>query len=245
MKIKLILPACWNELTEKQFQKIVMLISTTEPSLKQHLKVFKILCNYKWWQFKKHSKIRVILSQVPMSELFNSFDYIYKENNRTVFIPEIKVGSKTYFAPMDRIINLSATEFAVADDLHIGYRKTKDVEYLQNLFHTIYTEAPERPLFNKLNLPKLINKKVPLSILLATELTYFGCKNHIAKRYHKAFPVGSGPSSGNKNGFGKVIQQMAKGDLSKLPIIENINIYKFLDQFQDDIEMIQQAKMKK
>ena len=245
MKINLNIPQSWNELNQKQFERIALLFSTAEPSLIRDIKLLKILVDAKWWQLKKKANLRLFLFQVPYSEWKHFIDFLLKENNRTNFIPVIKVGKKTYFAPADRIQNLDAEEFSVADDLHIRFRETQNPEYLQYLFHVLYSETEERKPFDKNKLEKQINKKVPMATLVITEMTYFGCKNYIATKFKKAFPKSNKKETGPRKGFGKVIQAMAKGDLSKLPIIERTNIYKFMQQFQDDIEEYNKQKIKK
>ena len=245
MKINLNIPQSWNELNQKQFERIALLFSTAEPSLIRDIKLLKILVDAKWWQLKKKANLRLFLFQVPYSEWKHFIDFLLKENNRTNFIPVIKVGKKTYFAPADRIQNLDAEEFSVADDLHIRFRETQNPEYLQYLFHVLYSETEERKPFDKNKLEKQINKKVPMATLVITEMTYFGCKNYIANKFKKAFPKPTKKEKGTRKGFGKVIQAMAKGDLSKLPIIERTNIYKFMQQFQDDIEEYNKQKIKK
>ncbi|UOX32427.1 hypothetical protein LXD69_10220 [Flavobacterium sediminilitoris] len=246
MRININIPAKWNELNQKQFERIALLISTSDASLIRDIRLLKVLFNFKWYHFKKSANFYYFLSQVPYSEWKKYIAFILTDNNRTKFEPIIKVGKKLYYGPMDRIINLTADEFAVADDLHIRFRETKDIEFAQNLFHVLYQEQPQRKLFNKLDLPGQINKAVSNETLLATEIAYFGCKNHIANKFKKAFPKSkAGASSKNRTGFGKIIQQMAKGDLSKTPIIKQTNIYEFLFQFQDDIETMQKAKSKK
>ena len=245
MKINLNIPQSWNELNQKQFERIALLFSTAEPSQIRDIKLLKILVDAKWRQLKKKANLRLFLFQVPYSEWKGFIEFLLKENNRTNFIPVIKVGNKTYFAPADRIQNLDAEEFSVADDLHIRYRETQNPEYLQYLFHVLYSETEERKPFDKNKLEKKINKKVPMATLVITEMTYFGCKNYIATKFKKAFPKSTKKETGPRKGFGKVIQAMAKGDLSKLPIIERTNIYKFMQQFQDDIEEFQKQKTKK
>ena len=245
MKINLNIPQSWNELNQKQFERIALLFSTAEPSLIRDIKLLKILVDAKWWQLKKKANLRLFLFQVPSSEWKGFIEFLLKENNRTHFIPVIKVGKKTYFAPADRIQNLDAEEFSVADDLHIRFRETQNPEYLQYLFHVLYSETEERKPFDKNKLEKQINKKVPMATLVITEMTYFGCKNYIANKFKKAFPKPTKKEKGTRKGFGKVIQAMAKGDLSKLPIIERTNIYKFMQQFQDDIEEYNKQKIKK
>lgn len=245
MKINLNIRQSWNELNQKQFERIVLLFSTAEPSLLRDIKLLKILVDAKWWQLKKKANLRLFLFQVPYSEWKHFIDFLLKENNRTNFIPVIKVGKKTYFAPADRIQNLDAEEFAVADDLHIRFRETKNPEYLKYLFHVLYSSTEERKPFDKNKLEKQINNKVPIEVLMITEMTYFGCKNYIANKFPKAFPKSNKKETGPRKGFGKVIQAMAKGDLSKLPTIERTNIYKFMQQFQDDIEEYNKQKIKK
>lgn len=245
MKINLNIPQSWNELNKKQFERIALLFSTAEPSLIRDIKLLKILVDAKWWQLKKKANLRLFLFQVPYSEWKHFIEFLLKENNRTNFIPVIKVGKKTYFAPADRIQNLDAEEFSVADDLHIRFRETQNPEYLQYLFHVLYSETEERKPFDKNKLEKQINPKIPMATLVITEMTYFGCKNYIANKFKKAFPKPTKKETGPRKGFGKVIQAMAKGDLSKLPIIERTNIYKFMQQFQDDIEEYNKQKIKK
>jgi hypothetical protein len=245
MKINLNIPTSWNELNQKQFERIVLLFSTVEPSLMRDIKLLKILVDAKWWQLKKKAQFRWFLFQVPYSEWKQFIEFLLKENNRTKFVPVIKVGKKKYFAPSDRIQNLDAEEFAIADDLHIRFRETRNIDFLKYLFHVLYSEAEERKPFDKNKLEKQINPKVPVEVLLITEMTYFGCKNYIAEKFKKAFPKSTKKESGKRQGFGKVIQAMAKGDLSKLPTIERTNIYKFLQQFQDDIEEYNKQKTKK
>lgn len=245
MKINLNIPQSWNELNQKQFERIALLFSTAEPSQIRDIKLLKILVDAKWWQLKKKANLRLFLFQVPYSEWKHFIEFLLKENNRTNFIPVIKVGKKTYFAPADRIQNLDAEEFSVADDLHIRYRESKNPEYLQYLFHVLYSETEERKPFDKNKLEKQINKKIPMATLVITEMTYFGCKNYIANKFKKSFPKSTKKETGPRKGFGKIIQAMAKGDLSKLPTIERTNIYKFLQQFQDDIEEYNKQKIKK
>lgn len=245
MKINLNIPTSWNELSQKQFEKIALLFSSVEPSLIRDIKAFKILVDAKWWQLKKKAQLRWFLFQVPHSEWLQFIYFLLKENNRTVFVPVIKAGKKIYFSPADRIQNLDAEEFSVADDLHIRYRETQNIDYLKYLFHVLYSETEKRQSFDKNNLEKQLNPKVPVEVLLITEMTYFGCKNYIVNKFPKVFPKSIKKTKGARIGFGKVIQSMTKGDLSKLSIIERTNIYKFLQQFQDDIEEFNKQKSKK
>lgn len=250
--IKITLPKSWNELTNRQLERLALLFSTTQPSAKFDIAVLFILLDIKWWQYIKKAKVRIVLWNVPMSEIRKNYNFIYTKNDRTSFLPFLKIKSynlkhKIFFAPQDRIANLTCDEFAVADDLHIKWRETKEVEYLHYLAAVLYTNTKKRPDFDKNELHDKAKafSRVPIEKLLAIEITYFGCKNNIVKRFPKAFPKANPEASGTKNkkyGFGKVILSMAKGDLSKLETIKKVNIFAFLEQFEDDL--IQAAKQK-
>jgi hypothetical protein len=247
--INITLPKSWNELSIIQLERISKLFYTTSPGAVFDLQILYILLDVKWWQFIEKAKIRIVLWNVPMSELRENYNFIYSKIDRTSFPPFLKIKnqkslinnlkSKLFFAPQDRLANLTAKEFAVADDLHIKWRETKNVEYLHYLAAVLYTKTKTRTVFDKNELHDKAKpfSKVPLRKLLAMEIAYFGCKKAIEKRFPKVFPKtvhGSGTPK-KKYGFGKVILAMAKGDLSKLEIIERVNIYAFLEQFEEDI----------
>lgn len=254
--IKIILPKSWNELTNRQLERLALLFSTTQPSAKFDIAVLFILLDIKWWQYIEKAKVRIVLWNVPMSEIRKNYNFIYTKNDRTVFLPFLKIKNQKslinnqksiVFPPQDRIANLTCDEFAVADDLHIKWRETKNVEYLHYLAAILYTRTKKRPDFdkNELHDKAKVFSRVPIEKLLAIEIAYFGCKNNIVKRFPKAFPKANPEASGTKNkkyGFGKVILSMAKGDLSKLETIKKVNIFAFLEQFEEDL--IQAAKQK-
>ena len=250
--IIIILPKSWNELTNRQLERLALLFSTTQPSAKFDIAVLFILLDIKWWQYIEKAKVRIVLWNVPMSELRKNYDFVYSKNDRTIFLPFLKPKTRslrpnTFFAPQDRLANLTCDEFAVADDLHIKWRETKKIEYLHYLAAVLYAKTKKRPDFDKNELHEKAKPFSRLSIekLLAIEIAYFGCKNNIVKRFPKAFPKANPEASSIKNkkyGFGKVILSMAKGDLSKLETIKKVNIYAFLEQFEEDL--IQAAKQK-
>lgn len=238
MKINITIPESWDSMSQKQFEKIAFLFHTQQTDVSFYIKLFYLLTACKWWQFRKKARVRTVLRNCPLSDLHKNYEYIFKENNRTLF-PDVKIKRTRYTAPQSRIANLTADEFAIADDLHINFRETKNIEYLHYLAAVLYTPTKNRPPFDKNALHEMA---VPFSKLsprklFAIELAYFGCKNNLVKRFPKAFPK---PAEGvskpsKKYGFSKVILSMAKGDLSKLESIKRVNIYTFLEQFEEDL----------
>ena len=237
--IKINIPKSWDEMSETQFEKIAFHFNTTETNVKFYIKLFFLLTNAKFWQFSKKAKMRIVLRTLPLSDLHKTYDFIFKDNNRTIFPDNIKIGKIKYFPPQNRISNLTADEFAIVDDLHIKWRETKKVEYLQYMAAVLYYASGKRGLFDKNELHDKAKpfSKLPIKKLLAIELAYFGCKNNLVKRFPKAFPKQKpGEAKPKKKyGFSKVILSRAKGDLSKLDLIKKVNIYTFLEQFEEDL----------
>jgi len=254
--IKITLPKSWNDLTHRQLERIALLFHTMKPSASFDLKILYILLDVNWFQFIEKAKIRIVLWNVPMSELRKNYDFIYKKNDRTAFAKFLKIKSQksaignlksnVVYACQDRLANLTADEFSVADDLHIKWRETKNIEYLHYLAAIVYTKTTTRKEFDKnaLHESALLFKKVSIAKLLAIEITYFGCKNQLVKRFPKVFPAPvPGLQKPKKNyGFGKIILAMTKGDLSKLETIKRVNIYAFLEQFEEDLTNVNKQK---
>jgi hypothetical protein len=234
--ISILLPKKWDDLTSSQLVNLCGLISKEIGQKKFDIGVFKILMDFKWWHFSKRSAYFEVLRNVPVSELKRHFNFIYGNNTRTIF-PEITIPGMKVFPPLDRISNLSANEFSVADDFHIKYRETKNVEYLYYLAATLYVNVKQpRPEFDKNNLEESVSKFRTLEIaeLLAIELAFAGCKENIAARYKKAFPTG-GKKSAKKFGFGKVILEMAGKKFGTHKETGQTNIYTFLTEFEENL----------
>lgn len=246
--IKINLPTSWNELSENQLVKLSLLFSKKRTVARFHRDVFFILMDVGTWNFKKRYNASLVLKELPLSKLIKYFEFIYEQSTRTVFPKKIKLKGKVFHAPMDRLQNLSASEFSAADDLHNRYLGKQELIYLKYLTAVLYVEKKHpRPVFDKLALEDkmLFFNDMREEDLISIHLAYQGCKNHIVKKYEKIFPKSvKAKASGKKFGFGKVIQKMTAGDLSKLELLENINIYKFLDQFQDDLEEASKSKRK-
>jgi hypothetical protein len=242
--IKLTLPTSWDDLSEAQYLEVVRFIySNQSPALIQ-LNIFMTLVAARWFHFRKKAHAFIVRKQVPLSELVTHFDFIFSKNERTIFPKSFKIkNKKRVHPPMNRIVNLTADEFAVCDDLHNQFRQTNNPEFLYYLAAALYVDDPiTRPLFDKnlLTTRHQDFKNVPLHKLLAIEIAWFGCKNYLRKRFPQVFPETQNPKKLRKKyGFGKVILQMCRGDLSKRPTIGATNIYTFLEQFETDIKNAQ------
>jgi len=238
--IKISLPKSWNELSDRQLEKLAVLFNTRKTDRLFHLQVFIILANVRWWQFRKAAKLYVVVKDVPLSELQKHYSFIYSANERTAF-PEYMITKKeAFFSPMERLVNLTAEEFAMADDLHSLWHKERHRKALEYLAAVLYSTAPNvRPPFerNELEVKAALFRTVPMEKLLAMELAYAGCKNYIVARFPKAFPrsAKATPQKGKKYGFGKVVLTMAGGKFGDHEKTRRTNIYTFLEEFEENL----------
>lgn len=234
MEIALTIPTSWNELTDKQFLGISELMYQQGELF--DLPVFMLLNNIKWYQFTKAYQLKLVLRNVGVSELKKHCSFIYKEDNRTIF-PKLK----GYTPPMDRIIDLTIEEFAVADDLNNNYLKTKERKYLVALCAVLYKKKNEE--YNHLDLNKLSKrfKHASGAFLLAVHNTWNGCKNYIMNRYKKVFPkVKTQVKKSKGAGFLEVILKMSGAKFGTHSETKKTLVYTFMTEFQESI--IQQEK---
>lgn len=235
MKINISIPKSYNELSENQLKQLASLFYSKKQGADFDSQCFKILSNIRWYQVGKKIKQLYLFSQIPLKQLRDHYNFIYTENNRTIF----PTKTNGYFPPLDKIANLTVEEFSVADDLHIRFRETQDIQCLIYLAATLYskTKKPRQP-FDKLDLPQKAKKfeSLGLPVLLAIELAYSGSKNNIVKRFPQAFPNADTKQKSKKYGFSKVILQMAGGKFGNHEQTKSTNIYTFLEEFNQNLK---------
>ena len=256
MKIKFDIPINWNRLTDHQLLKVATLFFSPKEAFLFDFILLKIMTNHKWYKPWLIGKIILLFKNVPIKTIKEHYGFIYKEQNLTRFIPVVKIKGKwykkaiKYYAPTDRLTNLSVGEFSVCEDLYLGYlRNCKNSKtnfgqsYLIYLFAVLYLKSglAKRPKFQKENLENFVSavQNVPKKYLLATLLSYKGCKDAIATnpKYKHIFPrkktdpktVLKIPAS---SGFSDVILSFSGklfGDYDKT---FTTNLYTFLDGYE-------------
>ncbi len=246
-KININIPTSWNELSTDQYLKVIRLIHSTKKTMFILTRLFFILADVKWFQIKKRANVFLILSLVPMSELKKNFMFIFEKDNRTIFPETITINKIKYFAPANRIVNISVDEFSVAHDLYNKYIQTKNIEFLHYLAATLYvTVKNPRPEFNKYLLEEKVKEFAKLSptMLLSIHVAFSGSLQYLFEKFPVAFPQkqNTTKSSSRKYGLGKVILQMAGGKFGNLTETKKTNIISFLEQFEEDLRNNQKQK---
>lgn len=239
MKLTLKIPSSWNQCSDKQLYKIALLIHSGLDNVKFENKCFKILANCKWYQIYKRMLTIFILSNIPIRELKQDFQFIFDSNTLTRF-PKLK--NKKLNSPLEHMSNLTIAEMAVADDLHIKWRNTHQVENLHYLAATLYVANQQpRPVFDKNNLPKAVKQfqKLSLAELLVIEMAFAGCKEFMADMFPTVFPKRTENTTNKKtkkvtsSQFPKLILELSGGKFGNHQQTQQTNCYTFLAEFEN------------
>ena len=259
--IKLTVTTNWNDLTNTQLKKVAKLFFTPQKNEAiQAFRIFKIVSNYKWYKFKLLRKIVTLFKVRTLTKIKQTYSFLFQKQDLTRFIKSVRIGFKKYYAPADRLNNLSIGEFSVCEDLYLGYLRNANKPevsntYLQYLFAVLYINNKKsvRPQFQKESLDTLVDhiSKVKQTYLLTTLLSYKGCRDAIVKnpKYRAIFPK---PKESEQNqpkkaleiptssGWSDVILSFSGklfGDYQKT---YNTNLYTFLDAYEKELETINQ-----
>ena len=241
MTININIPANWNDLTEGQLKKLAGIFHSEKNKIQDILTLF-ILLNIRWWQFRKAYKIGIVLKNVGISELKTHYSFLYQKQERTKFINTIKVKGNRLFSPNERITNLNVEEFAHAEDLYLGWHKTKDIEYLHYLTAVLYREKNEkgnRLLFDKTELEARATalSKTDKKLLLATAITYQGCREYLYTQFPTVFPKSTKKQkTPNTSGFGKLILHLSGAKFGSHNETKTTNVYTFLSEFEEQLK---------
>ncbi len=241
MTININIPTSWNDLTDRQLKKLAGIFHSQKNTIQDVLVLFTLL-NVRWWQLKKVFNVSKLLKNVGLSELKTFYSFIYEKQERTKFITSIKLKNKLLFGPSERITNLNVDEFAHAEDLYLGWHKTKDIEYLQYLTAVLYREKNnqgKRVLFDKTELEVRAKalSKTNKKIFLATSLTYQGCREYLYTQFPVVFPkTTKKQKTPNSSGFGKLILHLSGAKFGSHSETKTTNVYTFLSEFEEQLK---------
>lgn len=241
MKLTIKIPKNWNDCTDSQLNKLALLIHSGITGNKFDLKCFRILIAAKWFHFLRRAKVSYLLSIEPISVTKQDFAFIYSGNTLTRF-PYIKpIANEKYYPPLPQISNLSIGEMAIADDLHIKWRATQDIECLYYLAATLYVKQQQpRPIFDKndLSFKEPLFRNLSMGELLVIEMAFHGCKEHLANKFPKIFPKSKEVADSipkklaTSSQFPKLILELSGGKFGTHEQTNRTNCYVFLAEFE-------------
>jgi len=240
--INLQIPGSWNQLNNWQLKKIAAYLHSNLSGVLFDYNVLLVLLDVRWWQILKRWKILKLIKNAAFSEIKKHYGWLYSDLSLTSFIPTIKTKSKTLYAPQDRINNLTADEFAHADDLYLGWLNTRDIEYLQYLAAVLYREMDcngKRVGFDKTELDDRAKElsKIDRRTLLTISLSYQGSRSYMIAQFPVVFPKPKGKNKSLKNsGFGKLVLYLSGGKFGTYNQTKRTNVYVFLSAFEEQLK---------
>lgn len=253
-QIKITIPDQWNNLSDQQLFAFHKLMLKGIKGKKFDVKVFRLLAAKPWYFFKHKAKLTIVLANVPATELRNHIAFIYDTNTRTKF-PKLRTRNsflKSRALPMESLSNMTVGEFSIADDLHIKWRVTQDVNYLHALAACLYSTATHpRPEFDKNYIPFWMKHfaKLPLPQLLAIEQAFHGTKEGMAAMYKNVFPKpkeatseAPAPNPRAYSEFPQFITMMAGGKFGNYEQTMRTNIYTFLSELESHIKELKKNR---
>lgn len=236
MELEIKIPTKWDELTDWQLIKIASMLHKSGPPF--DFMTWLYLNEVKWYQFKKAYELRQVINNVPLSELRTHFNWIFTNVNRTKFPKH-----KKYKSPMDRMVNLTIEEFAVADDLNNNYLKTRNILYLRLLTSVLYKKGSDQ--YNHLLLDTYSKrfKKDKNSFFKAVHIAFNGCKKGIVEKYPNIYPkIKVQQKSNKKSGLLDVVLKMSGQKFGTYEETKRTLLYTFLNDMEESI--IQNKELK-
>src|SRR5690625_1190278 len=213
MKLKFKIAESWNELNEYQRARISDLLLKSEEGTKGvHFAIlFYLFCPTKkvlsWKRMKELFKFYILISQVPVSELYSYSSFIYEELELFKFPKEVKIKGKTYYGPTDRLSDISIEELNFTYKFYFDWATSKDDKALDRLVTTLYrpkfkthTGAFKREEFDQEIVVSrgALLPKIDEDIKLSVGLAYKGSVNYMFSRFRLICPKPKNPKKDTK-----------------------------------------------
>jgi len=268
IKLNIKLAKTWNELSAIQLSNIAAALEHFHKFKDCHPKEFLPVHYSKLYvQLVKNLlrsnnfiKVWIALHQIPPDFYVKDVKFLLQGCDRTKFIPAFKVAKELVHPPADRLRNITMKEFSLADSLFYAWKEKGDIRHLNSLCATLYRKKAGNSLTDiriechgeLIEQEALKFYKVSFKKKLAIAYTYEGCRAHIAKVHPNVFPQSAPLSEEEKLKprpkpkyvpFGKLMSAKAEYKPHQLTKTENLNVYKFLSLF--DNELSEQKNRKK
>jgi hypothetical protein len=244
--IKIKIPQSWNELSDRQLKRISLILHSELTGKYFDFMILKALMNLRWFYLWKRIKLNVLIYSTSLDEIKKYYPWLSDELGLTTFLTKIWLKKEELFPPADRLSNFTIDEFAHADDLFLGWCRTKNFEYLQYLAALLYREKNDegkRVPFDKQELDSRASAMSRLSIptLLAVLICYQGNRTHLVAQFPIAFPKPKKDAKKKKvpttSGFGKVVLHFSGGKFGNYIETKDTNVYTFLSEYEEQIKL--------
>mgnify|MGYP003663653431 CR=1 FL=1 len=264
MDINLTIPQKWNDLSFVQLRNVVHQFHCYQQIIKDNAEAVAETSFYLSLQLSKElirgnswKSVKIALNEIQPKAYIPWVQFLYDRIDRTKFIPFVEIEKVKYFAPGQRLRNITIGEFSFADAVFYKWRQTKNDIWLSVLCATLYRERAKEPNEIDNRTPYIKQavdtradefEKLDLKTKLAIAYTYEGCRNHIADTFPLIFPKPveiegqTKPQPKKYVSFGEIVLDKINGDPSKLNETNKVFMYDFLSIVQNDIKNLRKSK---
>lgn len=250
MRLSIHIASSWDQLSSWQLRKVCLLIHNRQ----------KLAVNNRLLDFVLYAKlVKVLLrgnsvfkrrkafKQVAPSAFEKHLNFLFTDVTRTVFLDNIRLGSRRLYAPMGKLRNSTIAEFAYADAMFYHWKETGNVGYLNRLCAALYraknSTADDNDIRKPFNKLTAINRhssfeRLPLDMRLAIAASFEGCRNHIVTVYPEVFrkSITTDPNKKQKYvPFGELIIAKINHDPSKLNEVQSLLISEFFNIYNHEL----------
>lgn len=236
----------WKDLNKWQLEEVVdLLLNMKKTNYEFTLKQMVVIIFQKEKGFLNRLKLRKILWNVPISELFPYVEFLLKEPEPFAF-PEIKELLK----PADKLTDLSIKQFGIIDQFFHAWMETKNESFLRGLVSAIYRNGEkfdEKKIIDIAKITDKLSKKEKQVIGFAYMTSFHFIGNSFPVVFPPQKPDSNKPSKKVKHKpFSEVIINMAMNEQQPLGNFHECNdtkIYDFMNVLTKVIT--QQEKLNK
>ncbi len=222
---KIVVAKSWDELTTKQYLKIVKLLHAglSDPDLALDKALFIL-----------SKKLKLFFLMLPVdirARMHEHAAWIFTQKDLT---KQLLPRYKNFYGPADDFTNLRMIEFHAAEMAYYRLEEEKDVDALNELVAILYrpakknydikknTEGDIRVTYNS-NETEFFKKQIakwPLNIKRAIRMWYDGCRQSLEENYRPAFEGGDTSYKDYYDGMYGMIRSIAEkktyGDFDKV-----------------------------
>jgi len=209
-------PEKWEELSRKQFKKLVNLFYMQE--LTEHERKLKTAM-----VLYRLTRLNLFLFDAEqMQHLVKKCQWIFEESLTAQLIPSFKIKGKRYYGPGADLSGYVGYEFIHADTYFMKYMENQNMEMLEKMISVLYRPENEKltkeefegdyripftPYKAKQELPNI--KKLPTWMKYAILMYYMGCRQGWENLHKNLFSQESESDAKENEGWSKIMLRIA------------------------------------
>lgn len=248
-ELHITLPEKWDQLTAPQLQYVSRLFLNEIPEFEMLTRCFLNFTDIKLlhqdpvdidgercYLFKKKGTGKFNLSVDMVATIESRLNWLLGEI--TLFKNPPKIGR--YIGCHYKLYGLTLEEWLIADQMYIGYAKTKNMQFLNNMLAVLY-RLPGETWNEKASIETMANRftKVKPEIKYMVMLWYTSCKGWLISKYTYLFDSSANTSIGQQSANDYVMSLLSSlndGDVTHNPQIKATECHEVFYELNRKIE---------